>query len=129
MAKIKIGQIGVGHAHASGKMRVYRASKEFEIVGVVECRAQHAERGVVTPCADGHDHDGAGHGVVAAERLSQPGVVVRTGDRDQRARREEVQSILGAERDRIEDRGPLPDRGPVELDPTIALRELLQTYT
>lgn len=36
MAKIKIGQIGVGHAHASGKMRVYRASKDYEIVGVVE---------------------------------------------------------------------------------------------
>lgn len=36
MPKVKIGQIGVGHAHASGKMHVYRQSKEFEVVGVVE---------------------------------------------------------------------------------------------
>jgi predicted dehydrogenase len=36
MAKMKIGQIGVGHAHASGKIRVYRASEDFDVVGVVE---------------------------------------------------------------------------------------------
>ncbi len=36
MSKVKIGQIGVGHAHASGKMNVYRQSDEFEVVGVVE---------------------------------------------------------------------------------------------
>jgi len=35
MSKIKYGQIGVGHAHAS-KMSVYRASDDFEVVGVVE---------------------------------------------------------------------------------------------
>lgn len=34
--KIKIGQIGTGHAHASGKMSVYRDSPDFEVVGVVE---------------------------------------------------------------------------------------------
>jgi predicted dehydrogenase len=33
--KIKIGQIGTGHAHAS-KLSVYRASDEYEVVGVVE---------------------------------------------------------------------------------------------
>lgn len=33
--KIKIGQIGVGHAHAS-KLSVYRASPEYEVVGLVE---------------------------------------------------------------------------------------------
>lgn len=33
--KIKIGQIGVGHAHAS-KLSVYRASPEYEVVGIVE---------------------------------------------------------------------------------------------
>lgn len=33
--KIRIGQIGVGHAHAS-KLSVYRASEEYEVVGVVE---------------------------------------------------------------------------------------------
>ncbi len=32
---IKIGQIGVGHAHAS-KLSVYRASPHYEIVGIVE---------------------------------------------------------------------------------------------
>jgi predicted dehydrogenase len=34
--RIKIGQIGVGHAHASGKMRAFRDSGEFEVVGLVE---------------------------------------------------------------------------------------------
>lgn len=33
--RIKIGQIGVGHAHAS-KLSVYRASSEYDVVGVVE---------------------------------------------------------------------------------------------
>ncbi len=33
--RIKIGQIGVGHAHAS-KLSVYRASADYEVVGVVE---------------------------------------------------------------------------------------------
>ncbi|MEZ5303665.1 MAG: Gfo/Idh/MocA family oxidoreductase [Verrucomicrobiales bacterium] len=35
-AKIRIGQIGVGHAHASGKMESYRASEDFEVVGIAE---------------------------------------------------------------------------------------------
>ena len=34
--KIRIGQIGTGHAHASGKMEAARASEDFEVVGVVE---------------------------------------------------------------------------------------------
>ena len=34
--RIRIGQIGVGHAHAGGKMKAYRSSPEFEVVGVVE---------------------------------------------------------------------------------------------
>lgn len=33
--RIKIGQIGVGHAHAS-KLAVYRISDDYEVVGVVE---------------------------------------------------------------------------------------------
>lgn len=33
--RIKIGQIGVGHAHAN-KMAAYRASPDYEVVGVVE---------------------------------------------------------------------------------------------
>src|SRR6185503_2654086 len=33
--KIKLGQIGVGHAHAS-KLSVYRASPDYEVVGIVE---------------------------------------------------------------------------------------------
>lgn len=33
--RIKIGQIGVGHAHAS-KLSVYRESAEYEVVGIVE---------------------------------------------------------------------------------------------
>lgn len=34
--KIKIAQIGTGHAHASGKMAAMRRSREFEVVGVAE---------------------------------------------------------------------------------------------
>jgi len=34
-ARIKIGQIGVGHAHAT-KLEVYRKSDDYEVVGVVE---------------------------------------------------------------------------------------------
>src|SRR6187551_3743169 len=33
--KIKVGQMGVGHAHAS-KLSVYRASPDYEVVGIVE---------------------------------------------------------------------------------------------
>lgn len=33
--RIKIGQIGVGHAHA-GKLAVYRKSPDYEVVGIVE---------------------------------------------------------------------------------------------
>src|SRR5262245_65363874 len=33
--RIKVGQIGVGHAHAA-KLAVYRRSPDYEVVGVVE---------------------------------------------------------------------------------------------
>lgn len=36
MPRIKIGQIGTGHAHASGKMAVYRKSDDFEVVAIAE---------------------------------------------------------------------------------------------
>jgi predicted dehydrogenase len=38
-ARIKVGQIGVGHAHA-GKLAVFRASPDYEVVGVVEPDAE-----------------------------------------------------------------------------------------
>ncbi len=34
--RIKIGQIGTGHAHAGGKMDAMRGSDDFEVVGIVE---------------------------------------------------------------------------------------------
>jgi predicted dehydrogenase len=37
--RIKIGQLGVGHAHAS-KLSVYRASDDYEVVGIVEPNAE-----------------------------------------------------------------------------------------
>lgn len=37
--RIKIGQIGVGHAHAS-KLAVYRRSPDYEVVGIVEPDAE-----------------------------------------------------------------------------------------
>ena len=36
MNKIKVGQIGVGHPHAGGKMQAFRKSDEYEVVGIVE---------------------------------------------------------------------------------------------
>src|SRR5438034_5911207 len=33
--RIKVGQIGVGHAHAT-KLAVYRRSPDYEVVGIVE---------------------------------------------------------------------------------------------
>lgn len=36
MSKIKIGQFGVGHAHAAGNMDVYRKSPDYEVVGIAE---------------------------------------------------------------------------------------------
>jgi predicted dehydrogenase len=35
-SRIRVGQIGTGHAHAAGKMGALRASQDFEIVGIVE---------------------------------------------------------------------------------------------
>ena len=37
--KIRIGQIGIGHAHAS-KLSVYRDSPDYEVVGIVEPEAE-----------------------------------------------------------------------------------------
>jgi predicted dehydrogenase len=41
--RIKVGQIGVGHAHAS-KLSVYRKSPDFEVVGLVEPDAELRRR-------------------------------------------------------------------------------------
>lgn len=41
--RIKIGQIGVGHAHAS-KLSVYRESPDYEVVGIVEPDADLRKR-------------------------------------------------------------------------------------
>jgi len=42
--RIKIGQIGTGHAHAAGKMDVYRNSDDYEVVGLVEPDAERAKK-------------------------------------------------------------------------------------
>jgi predicted dehydrogenase len=46
--RIKIGQIGVGHAHAS-KLAVYRDSPDYEVVGIVEPDAELRKRAENTP--------------------------------------------------------------------------------
>ena len=46
--RIKIGQIGVGHAHAT-KLAVYRDSRDYEVVGVVEPDAELRKRAENTP--------------------------------------------------------------------------------
>jgi predicted dehydrogenase len=46
--RIKIGQIGVGHAHAS-KLSVYRESPDYEVVGIVEPNKELRERAIQQP--------------------------------------------------------------------------------
>src|SRR4051812_19382331 len=41
--RIKVGQIGVGHAHAT-KLAVYRRSPDYEVVGIVEPDADLRKR-------------------------------------------------------------------------------------
>ena len=50
--KIKIGQIGTGHAHAS-KLSVYRSSSDYEVVGVVEPDAELRRRAESQPLYQG----------------------------------------------------------------------------
>ncbi len=50
--KIRIGQIGVAHAHAS-KLSVYRASDDYEVVGVVEPDAKLRQRAESQPLYQG----------------------------------------------------------------------------
>jgi len=47
MERIKIGQIGVGHAHAEGKIAALRESPDYDVVGVVEPdpELRHAAQG------------------------------------------------------------------------------------
>lgn len=40
MAMIRVAQIGVGHAHASGKVGAFRSSPGFEVVAVAEAQPQ-----------------------------------------------------------------------------------------
>lgn len=47
-ARIKIGQIGTGHAHAT-KLEVYRRSTEYEVVGIVEPDAELRDRAARQP--------------------------------------------------------------------------------
>jgi predicted dehydrogenase len=46
--KIKIGQIGVGHAHAT-KLEVYRRSGDYEVIGIVEPDATLRQRASQQP--------------------------------------------------------------------------------
>jgi len=46
--RIKVGQIGVGHAHAS-KLSVYRNSDDYEVVGVVEPDAKRRQAAESSP--------------------------------------------------------------------------------
>jgi predicted dehydrogenase len=46
--RVKIGQIGVGHAHAS-KLSVFRASLDYEVVGIVEPDVELRKRAETQP--------------------------------------------------------------------------------
>ena len=50
--RIKIGQIGVGHAHAT-KLAVYRDSADYEVVGVVEPDAELRKQAEKAPTYQG----------------------------------------------------------------------------
>ncbi|HEV3339664.1 MAG TPA: Gfo/Idh/MocA family oxidoreductase [Pirellulales bacterium] len=50
--KIKIGQIGVGHAHAN-KLSAYRQSADYEVVGVVEADEELRRRAATQPAFQG----------------------------------------------------------------------------
>jgi predicted dehydrogenase len=50
--RIKIGQIGVGHAHAT-KLAVYRDSPDYEVVGVVEPDPELRKKAETTPTYQG----------------------------------------------------------------------------
>src|SRR6476660_9448850 len=47
-SRIKIGQIGVGHAHAT-KLSVFRDSPDYEVVGLVEPNKELRERAAQQP--------------------------------------------------------------------------------
>jgi predicted dehydrogenase len=51
--RIRIGQIGVGHAHAAGKMSALRASQDFEMVGIVEPDAERRAAAERSPTYQG----------------------------------------------------------------------------
>src|SRR5256885_9565013 len=46
--RLKVGQIGVGHAHAT-KLSVYRESPDYEVVGIVEPDKELRERASQQP--------------------------------------------------------------------------------
>lgn len=76
--RIKIGQIGVGHAHAS-KLSVYRASPDYEVVGVVEPDEALRKRAADAPAYRGLDW------LTRDQLLATPGlraVLVETRVRD-----------------------------------------------
>ena len=51
--KIKMGQIGTGHPHAAGKMKVFRENPRFEVLGVVEADPQLRQHAKTHPVYQG----------------------------------------------------------------------------
>ncbi len=77
-ARIKIGQIGVSHAHAN-KLGVYRKSDDYDVIGVVEPSAELRRRAELTPAFQGVTW------LTREELLATPGlqaVLVETSIRD-----------------------------------------------
>ncbi|MDR3635818.1 MAG: Gfo/Idh/MocA family oxidoreductase [Isosphaeraceae bacterium] len=76
--RIKVGQIGVGHAHAS-KLAVFRRSADYEVVGVVEPDPELRAR------AEAQDTYRGVHWLTQEQLLNEPGlqaVLVETRVRD-----------------------------------------------
>jgi predicted dehydrogenase len=76
--KIRIGQIGVAHAHAT-KLSVYRESEDYEVVGIVESDANLREKSMTQPAFRNLTW------MTQEQLLNQPGldvVLVETSPRD-----------------------------------------------
>jgi predicted dehydrogenase len=66
--RLRIGQIGTGHAHADGKLAVLRRSPDFELVGVVE-----PDAALRTAAQRRKDYQGV-RWMTEAELLATPGL-------------------------------------------------------
>ena len=111
LGPIRIGQIGVGHAHAS-KLSVYRNNPDYEVVGIVEPDEQ------LRKAAQERDPYRDLKWMTREELLNTPGlqaVLVETPVRDLLDHAVLHQDVLAAQHpgDAVEHRAPGDERAPL----------------